>query len=78
MAMARGAYFIWNFQGGDSCTFSQGFRRFSENLRLGYGGHPGTKWRVVYMGNCTHFHVGPGSSIESSCKHLYAYVYESS
>ena len=34
MAMARGAYFVWNFQGGDSCTFSQGFRRFSENLRL--------------------------------------------
>ena len=25
--------FFWNFQGGDSCTFSQGFRRFSENLR---------------------------------------------
>ena len=36
IAMARGAFF-WggggNFQGGDSCTFSQGFRRFSENLR---------------------------------------------
>ena len=31
MAMARGAYFSWNFQDGDSCTFSQGFRRFSEN-----------------------------------------------
>ena len=25
--------FFLNFQGGDSCTFSQGFRRFSENLR---------------------------------------------
>ena len=33
MAMARGAYFFWNFQGEDSCTFSQGFHRFSENLR---------------------------------------------
>ena len=28
--------FFWNFQGGDSCTFSQGFRRFSENLRWPY------------------------------------------
>ena len=26
-------FFFWNFQGGDSCTFSQGFRKFSENLR---------------------------------------------
>ena len=25
--------FFCNFQSGDSCTFSQGFRRFSENLR---------------------------------------------
>ena len=56
MAMARGAYIFWNFQGGDSCTLlrlPQNFRKPTVVM----------KWRVVHMGNCTYFH--PGTSFNS-------------
>ena len=59
MAMVRGAYFIWNFQGGIHVHFLKASADFQKT----YGGHPGTKWRVVYMGNFTHFH--PGTSFNS-------------
>ena len=39
------------------------FLKASADFQKTYGGHPGTKWRVVYMGNCTHFH--PGTSFNS-------------
>ena len=34
------------------------FLKASADFQKTYSGHPGTKWRVVYMGNCTHFHLG--------------------
>ena len=34
------------------------FLKASADFQKTYGGHPGTKWRVVYLGNCTHFHPG--------------------
>ena len=37
MAMARGAYFFWNFQGGDSCTLI--FLQASVDFQKIYGGH---------------------------------------
>ena len=39
------------------------FLKASADFQKTYGGHPGTKWRVVYLGNCTHFH--PGTSFNS-------------
>ena len=39
------------------------FLKASADFQKTYGGHLGTKWRVVYMGNCTHFH--PGTSFNS-------------
>ena len=59
MAMVCGAYFIGNFQSGIHVHFLKASADFQKT----YGGHPGTKWRVVYMRNCTHFH--PGTSFNS-------------
>ena len=39
------------------------FLKASADFQKTYGGHPRTKWRVVYMGNCTHFH--PETSFNS-------------
>ena len=59
MAMARGADFIRKFQGG----LHVHFLKASADFQKTYGGHPGTKWQVVYMGNCPHFH--PRTSFNS-------------
>ena len=55
MAMARGAYL---FFGIFKVGIHVHFLKASADFQKTYGGHPGTKWRVVYMGNCTHFHPG--------------------
>ena len=54
------AFIYLEFSRWDSCTFSQGFRRFSENLRWPYRDKMAT---VIYMGNCAHFR--PGTTFNS-------------
>ena len=54
MAMACGAYFFAILKVGIHVHFLKASADFQKT----YGGHPGTKWRVVYMGNFTHFHSG--------------------
>ena len=55
----RVAHIFWNFK----AEIHVHILKAPADFQKPYGGHPGTKWRVVYMGNCTHFH--PGTSFKS-------------